>query len=114
MLDQWSNCSLVFFIIMRRLLPLPLFIFCLSALAQTHQVDIDRVNMMPDLPSPYIMRDWKDVARKYDDLVYSTLVKTKNSSVNYPGLQPILLESYIGGDDNAAESINIIPSIVGA
>ncbi|MEJ0030517.1 MAG: hypothetical protein WDO15_09165 [Bacteroidota bacterium] len=69
---------------------------------------------MPDLPSPYQMRDWKDVARKYDDLVYSTLVKTKSSSTNYPGLQPILLESYIGGNDNAAEAINIIPSIVGA
>lgn len=69
---------------------------------------------MPDLPSPYEMRDWKDVARKYDDLVYSTLVKTKSSSINYAGIQPILLESYIGGNDNAAEAINIIPSIVGA
>jgi hypothetical protein len=86
----------------------------LTSFAQTGQVIINRVDLMPDLPSPYEMRDWKDVARKYDDLVYSTFVKTKSTSINYPGLQPILLESYIGGNDNSAEAINIIPSIVGA
>jgi len=96
---------------------LPVFFLIASGLtlrAQTGQININRVDQMPDLPSPYEMRDWKDVARKYDDLVYSTLVKTKSTSINYPGLQPILLESYIGGNDNAAEAINIIPSIVGA
>ncbi|MEI9917646.1 MAG: LamG-like jellyroll fold domain-containing protein [Bacteroidota bacterium] len=100
---------------MKKYLFLLLFIGTgLSSFGQTGQVNINRADLMPDLPSPYTMRDWKDVARKYDDLVYGSLVKTKSTSTNYPGLQPILLESYIGGDDNAAEAINIIPSIVGA
>jgi hypothetical protein len=91
-----------------------LLLVSLNSFGQTGQISIGRVDLMPDLPAPYQMRDWKNVARKYDDYVYSTLVKTKSSSANYPGLQPILLESYIGGNDNAAEAINIIPSIVGA
>jgi hypothetical protein len=96
-----------------RLLP-GLVVITLSSFAQTGQININRVDLMPDLPSPYEMRDWKDVARKYDDLIYSSLVGTKTTSTNYPNIQPILLESYIGGDPNSAEAINIIPSIVGA
>ena len=78
--------------------------------------------MMPNLPAPYEMRDWRDVARKYDEFIYDQtktgtylpLVGIKNNSVNYPNLQPILMQTYVGGSTNAAEAINIIPSIVGA
>ncbi len=93
-----------------------------QSFAQTGQVSIDRVDMMPDLPAPYDMRDWKDVTRKYDDFIYSLdktgqylpLVGLKSNSINYPSLQPILLQTYVGGSTTSAEAINIIPSIVGA
>ena len=90
--------------------------------AQTGQIDIARVQQMPNLPSPYLMRDWKDVATKYDEFVFSVgatgeflpLISLKSSGTNYPALQPILLDTYVGSSGNQAEAINIIPSIVGA
>jgi hypothetical protein len=107
---------------MRKLYFFLLTLTSLSSHAQPGQVDIDRVNQMPDLPAPYEMRDWKDVARKYDDFIYSLdktgqylpLVHLKAAPTNYSGFQPILLQTYVGGPTTAAEAINIIPSIVGA
>jgi len=79
---------------------------------------------MPNLPSPYVMRDWKNVAVKYDSFIfnlnasgqYLPLMHLKSSGINYPSLQPILLDSYVGvnGSGNEAEAINIIPAVVGA
>ncbi len=95
------------------------------ALAQAKQIEISKVAQMPKLPSPYLMRDWKDVAVRYDSLIFSInatgqylpLMKLNtNGGVNYPSIQPILLDSYVGSTShgNQAEAINIIPSIVGA
>lgn len=104
-------------------------IFCLFAalhfaLAQTGQIDITRVSLMPNMPSPYVMRDWKNVAVKYDSLIfnlnaagqYLPVMHLKSSGVNYPSLQPILLDSYVGINNRGseAEAINIIPAVVGA
>ncbi|WP_084137876.1 LamG-like jellyroll fold domain-containing protein [Chryseolinea serpens] len=94
----------------------------INAYAQPGQIDIARVQQMPDLPSPYLMRDWKDVAKKYDEFIFSTgatgdflpLISLKANGTNYPALQPILLDTYVGSPGNPAEAINIIPSIVGA
>jgi hypothetical protein len=79
---------------------------------------------MPNFPSPYLMRDWKVVAATYDTLAFSTtatgeflpLIHVKPVGVNYPELQPILLDTYVGsaGNGNQAEAINIIPALVGA
>lgn len=107
---------------MKKFYALFLSLITFNAIGQTGQIDINRVNMMPNLPSPYEMRDWKDVARKYDEFIYDKnktgqylpLVGLKSNSTNYPNLQPILLQTYVGGSTSAAEAINIIPSIVGA
>ena len=95
-----------------------------QSIAQTGQIVIDRVQQMPNLPSPYLMRNWKEVAIKYDELIYSTgatgqflpLIHLKAGGINYPTLQPILLDTYVGSatSGNQAEGINIIPSLVGA
>jgi hypothetical protein len=93
-----------------------------DGLAQSGQIDLPRVQQMPNLPSPYLMRDWKDVAKKYDAFIYSTnasgeflpLISLKANGTNYPALQPILLHTYVGSPGNQAEAINIIPSLVGA
>lgn len=107
---------------MKKLSYLLLVLVSVSSFGQTGQVSISRVDQMPDMPVPYDMRDWKDVARKYDDFIYSLdkagqylpLVGLRSSSTNYSGFQPILLQTYVGGSTSAAEAINIIPSIVGA
>jgi hypothetical protein len=72
--------------------------------AQSGQIDINRVRLMPDFPAPYLMRDWRTVAAAYDDLIFSTtatgeflpLIHLKAEGVNYPSLQPILLDTYVG------------------
>jgi Concanavalin A-like lectin/glucanases superfamily len=101
-----------------------LFLGNANLTAQTGQLDISRVQQMPNLPSPYLMRDWKEVAVKYDEFIFSTsktgqylpLIHLKPSGINYPLLQPILLDSYVGAasSGNQAEAINIMPSIIGA
>lgn len=102
-----------------------LVVFCcigLSGMAQTGQLTINRISQMPDLPAPYVMRDWKDVAVKYDQFIYVTphtgdyfpLIGTR-TPVNYPSITPIALDTYIGSPSTTqAEGINIIPSMVGA
>jgi hypothetical protein len=105
---------------------LMMVIACLFTLsyAISQQINIPRIDEMPSLPSPYIMRDWSDVARKYDSLVFDRnrtgsnwpLVSLGTSGINYPGIKPILMDSYVGASSHGAqaEAINVIPSLVGA
>lgn len=96
----------------------------LHSFAQTGQIAIPRVTQMPNLPAPYLMRNWNDVAIKYDALIFSTsaageylpLIHSKSTGTNYPGLEPILLDTYVGSvyAGNQAEAINIIPALIGA
>ena len=48
---------------------LALFTVCGASMAH-EQVCIDRIEKMPNLPQPLVMRDWKQVARDYDALVF--------------------------------------------
>jgi hypothetical protein len=92
--------------------------------AISQQINLPRVEEMPSLPSPYMMRDWSDVAWKYDSLIYDRtrtglnwpLVSLGTSGINYPGIKPVLMDSYVGTSSHGtqAEAINIIPSLVGA
>jgi hypothetical protein len=87
------------------------------------QIDIPRVNRMPNRPEPYLMRDWKQVAAGYDSLVfdltatgeYLPLVWTDGNSTNYPEHNRFGLDSYVGVPyARQAEAINVIPAVVGA
>jgi Concanavalin A-like lectin/glucanases superfamily len=92
--------------------------------AQTEQLVIPRVSQMPNFPAPYLMRDWKGVSLEYDELVFSSslagqylpLMHLKPAGINYPLLQPMLLDTYVGSSyaNNQAEAINIIPALVSA
>lgn len=100
------------------------FIFAIGvAGAQQVQVSIPRIDQMPDLPSPYNMRNWKDVATQYDQYVFSTtvsgqylpLISLSPTGINYPEVSPIFLQTYVGSrSPNQAEAINIFPALVGA
>ncbi|MCK9279487.1 MAG: T9SS type A sorting domain-containing protein [Melioribacteraceae bacterium] len=89
----------------------------------SQQLTINRIEMMPNSPTPYIMRDWKNVARGYDSIAYNLnasgtylpLIKVQNDAVNYPGEQFYSLNSYVGTIyNNSGEAINILPSLIGA
>jgi len=107
-----------------KLLFLTIFeIICTLSFAQ--QISISRIDQMPDKPSPYLMRDWKEVAKNYDNFVFDVsksgtfLPLTKintTSGINYSDIHNILMDTYVGQKNhgNVAEAINIIPAVVGA
>ncbi len=96
-------------------------IVSLSMTAQVGQINIPRIDKMPNAPSPYIMRDWSSVAKKYDAFVYDIykngqylpLIKIQSSGINYVNAQKFSLPSYIGSP-SGNEAINVLPSLVGA
>jgi len=109
----------------RNILLLPLCIFVMQSFAQPGQLSISRIDQMPDLPSPFQIRDWNSVTLDYDSFVFDLnksgqyLPLSRVGSVgqfNYPDNTPIFLDSYVGADDhsNQAEAINILPAIIGA
>jgi len=107
---------------MKKLLLILAALIGLNAFGQ--QINIGRIDQMPDFPQPYLMRDWKRVALEYDSLIYSQettgdympMLSIGSSGINYPDVQPIFLDSYVGSTSHGSqqEAINIIPSLVGA
>lgn len=94
-----------------------------AGIAQVAQVHIPRIEIMPDEPSPYNMRDWRSVAMKYDSFVYDIhktgqylpLVSIRNNGNNYPGNKFFSMQTYVGSNSTTGnEAINSMPSLVGA
>lgn len=46
------------------------FILCFAFAASTAQISITKVDQMPNQPSPYQMRDWKNVTQLFDSFVF--------------------------------------------
>lgn len=98
--------------------------FLMPLFVAAQQINIPRIDQMPDIPSPYFMRDWKQVAKDYDNLVFDIYKEGKYlplttigkaSGVNYPGTDHIRMSTYVGqNSEKVAEGINILPAIVGA
>ncbi len=94
-----------------------------AAICFPQQISIPRIDLMPDVPSPYQMRDWKQVARTYDSLVFSfgltgtylPLVWLNTSTVNYPTQVSFGLNTVVGTTfPGSAEAINCLPAVVSA
>jgi hypothetical protein len=91
--------------------------------ANSQQINIGRIEMMPNMPQPYEMRDWKSVAVNYDSLVfnleatgqYLPLSTIINNTVNYPEHPTFGLQSYVGTNSlPGREAINLMPAVIGA
>lgn len=91
--------------------------------ARAQQTNLARVEQMPNLPAPYLMRDWRSVAVAYDSLVfnldvqgeYLPLVWIDPNTVNYPAHASFGLHTVVGTPHpESAEAINAIPALVGA
>lgn len=98
-------------------------VFLKTGNCQTGQINIPRVELMPNQPSPFNLRDWKSVATKYDTSIfdiantgqYLPAVSIQSEGVNYPGYPSFGLHTYIGTNSpNGNEAINVLPSLVGA
>jgi hypothetical protein len=107
-----------------KLLPkFALAILLCSANLPAQQIAIPRIDQMPDRPSPYLMRDWKEAARGYDSLIlnfnltgaYLPLVWLNTSTVNYPAHNSFGLHTVVGTTVPAsAEAINSLPAVISA
>jgi len=106
---------------MKKLIQIALLISSSSLFAQ--QIVIPRIEMMPDFPQPYEMRNWKRVAQAYDSLVfneflsgqYLPLIKITEQTINYPDHPSFGLHSYVGtATPSSGEAINVLPSVIGA
>ncbi len=81
---------------------------------------IDRVELMPNLPEPFHMRDWNQVARDYDDLVfnfsktgtYLPLISWDYSYWNFDR-ETFSMPSYVG-KPMADEAINCMAAVLSA
>lgn len=88
------------------------------------QVNIPRIDMMPNKPDSYKTFDWKSVAKSYDAMVfnlnatgnYLPLTTISNEEgINYPLIKNIRMGTYVGQDSKTTgEAINILPALVGA
>lgn len=97
----------------------------LIASSQTGQLNISRIDLMPNLPLPLQIRDWSLVAGNYDAFIfdqsktgqYLPLIKLGTpGAFNYADNSPVFLDTYIGSDNHLshAEAINLLPAMVGA
>ncbi len=91
--------------------------------AQVDQINLSRIELMPNAPSPYLMRDWGQVTKGYDSLVfdisktgdYLPLIFINDAGVNYPQNKSFGLDTYVGTfSAKSGEAINVLPSLIGA
>lgn len=102
------------------------FLFLLSSdllYSQASQINIPRIEQMPNEPAPYNVRDWKTVAIQYDTFVYNInktgqylpLSYIIDSGYNYPEHKSFGLVTYVGTNTpKGNEAINVLPSLVSA
>ncbi|MCG3155947.1 MAG: hypothetical protein DKINENOH_02555 [bacterium] len=97
--------------------------FLLVTTSAAQQIAINRIEMMPNLPAPYDMRNWKQVALGYDSLVfdfdltgqYLPLIWWRTNTVNYPNHISFGLHTVVGTTaPKSAEAINALPAVISA
>ena len=100
-----------------------LFLLLFVKQTSAQQININRVEQMPNLPSPYEMRDWKQAAAGYDNLVfdfnlsgqYLPLIWLNTNTINYPEHNSFGLHTVVGTTaPSSSEAINLIPAVTGA
>ncbi len=110
-------------IMYNKILKIILLIFSSTIVINAQQININRIEQMPNIPSPYEMRDWKKTAAGYDTLVfninltgqYLPLIWINNNTINYPGHNSFGLYTVVGTTSpTSAEAINLIPATTGA
>jgi hypothetical protein len=101
---------------------IPVFL-CTSQLVNSQQLNISRIELMPNKPAPYLMRNWKNTALGYDTLVYNynlvgqylPLITDYSNTINYTNHGSFGLHTVVGTTvPNSFEAINILPSVIGA
>jgi hypothetical protein len=87
---------------------------CSEAVHKDLPTAISRVQQMPNLPQPYLMRDWRQVTRDYLDLVLDFDQRGDHlplASWTDKSHTMVSLPSYVGGPKDA-EAINYLAAVV--
>jgi hypothetical protein len=88
----------------------------------SQQIVINRIEQMPNLPTPYEMRNWEDATIGYDSYVfdfnltgqYLPLIWWRTNTVNYPHIS-FGLHTVVGTTSPlSAEAINVLPAVISA
>ncbi|HTR98679.1 MAG TPA: LamG-like jellyroll fold domain-containing protein [Bacteroidota bacterium] len=90
--------------------------------ARAQQIAIGRIDQMPNMPSPYRMRNWRSVASAFDSVAfdvtrtgqYLPLMQLYGNTVNYPAQGSFRIQSYVGAPGPGGEAVTCLPAIVGA
>ncbi len=99
------------------------FIIYINTTLYPQQIDIPRIELMPNMPSPYKMRNWKEVTLGYDSLVfnynltgqYLPLFFWWQTRINYTNHPSFGIHAYVGtSDPNAGEAITVLPAVISA
>lgn len=98
---------------MRRKLFIGFALVSSVACAQTGQVGVPAVDRMPDMPRPYVLRDWRKVAQDFDGIAFDfqrsgqflPLPWRDNSRVDHD-LEGFALPAYVGDLRQTPESNN--------
>ena len=107
-------------IVSRLLIPGLFFLVGETHPVRAQQIALPRIEQMPNQPSPYQMRAWKEVARGYDSLVFDLsasgthlpLVVLNPNTVNYTNHGSFFIHSYVGTiHPTASECINALPAV---
>ena len=97
---------------------------CACAFGES-QINIAKVELMPNHPSPYLMRNWREVAHNYDAFVfdftktgdYLPLIWWDTTQYNFPR-DGFGMPSYVGRPNQtggtAHESVNCMGAVLGA
>ena len=88
----------------------------------SQQINISRIEQMPNLPAPYAMRNWDEATIGYDSFVfdfnitgqYLPLIWWNNNTINYPHIS-FGLHTVVGTTSPlSAEAINVLPAVISA
>jgi len=95
-----------------------------ASLGFSQQLSLPRVELLPDRPTPYALRDWRQTARDFDRLVFDLNAKgphlpliwriRNTPNLDVPGFG---MPSYVGNEDmrgKPAEGIAAMGAILGA
>ena len=107
----------------KQILFVGLLCLCMISNGQTEQIAIPRIEKMPHIPQPYLLRDWKTVTEQYVDLVFNEhegehfpLSSQEKAGMNYAQYNPIYMDTYVGWNSHGkgSEAINVMPAVISA
>ncbi|MDA3882094.1 MAG: T9SS type A sorting domain-containing protein [Bacteroidales bacterium] len=92
-------------------------------LSYGQQINIDKIDLMPNVPTPLFIQNWQNVTSAYDTLVFSTsskgtympLVQHWENGVIRTNEPSFGLPSYVGSPvPTRGEAINVLPALISA